>query len=88
MIEKIEKLENLGIYKNFTSSTITDFRQYNLLYGWNGSGKSTLSKLFSAFGGKDISEFYNNFKVTVFVDGKSYTEKQFPIQNESVKVFN
>ncbi|EMD17092.1 hypothetical protein HMPREF9943_00655 [Eggerthia catenaformis OT 569 = DSM 20559] len=88
MITKIGKIENLGIYKNFTSSKINEFKKYNLIYGWNGSGKSTLSRLFSSFSGKDISELYNGFKTSVCVDGKVYTEKQMPISNEFIKVFN
>ena len=55
----------LGIYKDFTSSEINDFKQYNLIYGWNGSGKSTLSRLFSSFCGRSLSELYNNFKVSM-----------------------
>lgn len=88
MITKIEKIENLGIYKNFTSSKINEFKKYNLIYGWNGSGKSTLSRLFSSFSGKDISELYSGFKTSVCVDGKVYTERQMPISSEFIKVFN
>lgn len=88
MITKIEKIENLGIYKNFTSSKINEFKKYNLIYGWNGSGKSTLSRLFSSFSGKDISELYSGFKASVCVNDKVYTEKQMPISSEFIKVFN
>lgn len=88
MITKIEKIENLGIYKNFTSSKINEFKKYNLIYGWNASGKSTLSRLFSSFGGKDISRLYNDIKATVCIDGKLYTENKFPIPSESIEVFN
>ena len=42
MITKIEKIENLGIYKNFNSSKINGFKRYNLIYGWNGSGDSDI----------------------------------------------
>ena len=45
MIKKIERLENLGIYKNFNFSETNEFKKYNLIYGWNGSGKSTLTRL-------------------------------------------
>ena len=88
MITKISKLEKLGIYKDFTSSEINDFKQYNLIYGWNGSGKSTLSRLFSSFCGRSLSELYNNFKVSIHIDGNIYTEKQLPIKNDSIAVFN
>ena len=88
MITKIEKIENLGIYKNFASSKINEFKKYNLIYGWNGSGKSTLSRLFSSLGGKNISELYSGFKTSICIDGTVYTEKQFPILSEHIKVFN
>lgn len=88
MITKIEKIENLGIYKNFNSSKINEFKQYNLIYGWNGSGKSTLSRLFSSVNGKNISEIYNGFKTSICIDRVVYTENQFPISTEYIKVFN
>lgn len=88
MIKKIEKIENLGIYKNFNNSKINEFKQYNLIYGWNGSGKSTLSRLFSSLNGKNINEIYDGFKTSICVDGTVYTENQFPISTESIKVFN
>lgn len=88
MITKIEKIENLGIYKNFNHSKINEFKQYNLIYGWNGSGKSTLSRLFSSLNGKNIAEIYNGFKTSICVDETVYAENQFPISTESIKVFN
>ena len=88
MIKKIEKIENLGIYKNFNHSKINEFKQYNLIYGWNGSGKSTLSRLFSSLNGKNIAEIYNGFKTSICVDETVYAENQFPISTESIKVFN
>lgn len=88
MITKIEKIENLGIYKNFNNSKINEFKQYNLIYGWNGSGKSTLSRLFSSLNGKNINEIYDGFKTSICINGTVYTENQFPISTESIKVFN
>lgn len=88
MITKIEKIENLGLYKNFSSSKIKEFKKYNLIYGWNGSGKSTLSRLFSSFGGKDISKAYCGFKTSISIDGNLYKEIDFPIPRESIEVFN
>ncbi len=88
MIKKIEKSENLGIYKNFKTSKINEFKRYNLIYGWNGSGKSTLSRLFNSISSDDLSDIYTDVKVTILINEKKYTERQFPIQNETVKVFN
>lgn len=50
MIKKITKIKNLGIFSdNNWASTLPEFKQFNLFYGWNGSGKTTLSQLFGAF---------------------------------------
>ena len=88
MIKKIERLENLGIYKNFNFSETNEFKKYNLIYGWNGSGKSTLTRLFSSFSGKDINKIYKNYKVTVRTDTKVFSEKELPMSSESIKIFN
>ncbi|MCI6988835.1 MAG: AAA family ATPase [Campylobacter sp.] len=88
MIAKIDKIENLGIYKNFSNSSIDEFKRYNLIYSWNDSGKSTLSRLFSAFGGKDLSNTYPHLKATVCTDSTTYTEQQFSMIDETIKVFN
>lgn len=45
MIERIDRIKNFGIYKNFTFDA-PDFKKYNLMYGWNYSGKTTLSRIF------------------------------------------
>ena len=49
MFEKISKLKNFGIFRDFSWSGDTpDFVRFNLIYGWNRSGKTTLSKVFAA----------------------------------------
>lgn len=50
MITKIKKIKNLGIFLDYSvSNTLTEFKKYNLIYGWNGSGKTTLTRLFDCF---------------------------------------
>lgn len=88
MISSIDKLENLGIYNTIPPKTASDFKRYNLIYGWNGSGKSTLSRLFSFIGGHERPKEYDKLKATITVDGKQYTEKQLPLNNEHIAVFN
>lgn len=47
MIPNICKLQNLSIYRNYSSNDeLEEFKRFNLFYGWNGSGKSTLSRIF------------------------------------------
>lgn len=47
-IKRINSINNLGVYKNFTrSGNIPDFNDKNIIYGWNYCGKTTLSRLFN-----------------------------------------
>lgn len=88
MIFSIDKLSNLGIYNTIPPKCASDFKRYNLIYGWNGSGKSTLSRFFSFVGGHEIPKEFNGLKFTITVDGLQYTEKQMPLLNENIAVFN
>ena len=88
MISSIDKLENLGIYNTIPPKTASDFKRYNLIYGWNGSGKSTLSRLFSFIGGRNIPPEYDKLKISITVDGSQYSEKQIPLTSENIAVFN
>lgn len=88
MIFSIDKLSDLGIYSTIPPKCASDFKRYNLIYGWNGSGKSTLSRFFSFVGGHEIPKEFNGLKFTITVDGVQYTEKQMPLLNENIAVFN
>lgn len=88
MISSIDKLENLGIYNTIPPKTASDFKRYNLIYGWNGSGKSTLSRLFGFIGGRNIPPEYDKLKLSITVDGIRYSEKQIPLTSENISVFN
>jgi wobble nucleotide-excising tRNase len=49
MISKISKLRNFGIFHDFKWETeLTDFKKFNLIYGWNRSGKTTISRVFAS----------------------------------------
>ena len=53
MITKISKLKNFGIFHDFTWKTeLSDFKKFNLIYGWNRSGKTTISRVFASCGKK------------------------------------
>lgn len=88
MIFSIDKLSNLGIYSAIPPKFASDFKRYNLIYGWNGSGKSTLSRFFGFVGGREIPKEFDGLKFTITVDGGQYTEKQIPLLNENIAVFN
>lgn len=49
MISKISKLKNFGIFHDFTWRTeLSDFKKFNLIYGWNRSGKTTISRILAS----------------------------------------
>ena len=49
MISKISKLKDFGIFHEFTWKTeLSDFKKFNLIYGWNRSGKTTISRVFAS----------------------------------------
>jgi wobble nucleotide-excising tRNase len=47
-ITRINKAVGYRIFRDFTwpATGLTDFGQFNLVYGWNGTGKTSLSNLF------------------------------------------
>lgn len=49
MIKKIAKLKNFGIFHDFSWKTeLSEFKKFNLIYGWNRSGKTTISRVFAS----------------------------------------
>lgn len=49
MISKISKLKDFGIFHEFTWKTdLSDFKKFNLIYGWNRCGKTTISRVFAS----------------------------------------
>jgi wobble nucleotide-excising tRNase len=91
MIKKIDQINSLGIFNNFSWSTISnieEFREKNIIYAWNYSGKTTLSRLFSSLKERQLhSDFPNaSFRIqydTGYVDASNMDS--FPYQ---VEVFN
>jgi AAA15 family ATPase/GTPase len=57
MIRKIDKIENMAVFKDFDWDTsvkenygsIVEFQRVNVIYGRNYSGKTTLSRIIRAF---------------------------------------
>ena len=50
-IQKIQKITDFGIYKDFSlDQKLPNFEKFNLIYGWNYSGKTTLSRIFDFLG--------------------------------------
>lgn len=86
MIKKIKKIENLGLFSDYTwDNSLQEFEKFNLFYGWNGSGKSTLAKLFQflEFGKSDT---FPSLKYNIEADTANYKNDE-PF-NTKIRVFN
>ena len=89
MINKINLIQNLGIYKDYKADTeLQNFNRFNLFYGWNGSGKTTISRLFRIIEKGEIPNDYINLKFSIEVDSQKYNEKSYKNINENIFVFN
>lgn len=92
MFNRIHKIKDYGIFKEFTwpsDFSLDEFEKRNLIYGWNYSGKTTLSRIFRAFEQqKNHPNFSSSsFKVETKDDG-SFTHMQLERLPFSVRVFN
>ena len=66
MIKKISTIKNFGVFKDFKCNTsIPDFREINVIYGWNYSGKTTLSRIFSSMRDGAIHEDYKDASFSI-----------------------
>jgi len=96
MITKCLKLINFGIFHDFNWNTeLSDFKKYNLIYGWNRSGKTTISRVFASCEKKST---YNKDNFKQYPENGEFeitTDDRFTVNNTNVfnnvlpiKVFN
>jgi wobble nucleotide-excising tRNase len=86
MINKISKIKNLGIFRDYHwDPNVPEFKRYNLFYGWNGTGKTTLSQLFGSFSSGQ-SEEHPELEYKIETTAGSYTHKSQ--YNIPIRVFN
>lgn len=96
MISRISKLKNFGIFHDFTWKTeLSEFKKFNLIYGWNRSGKTTISRVFASCEKKCT---YNKDKFNQYPENGEFeikTEDGSTVKNTDVstnvlpiKVFN
>jgi wobble nucleotide-excising tRNase len=89
MIDKIEFLKCFGIFQNYIASTsISEFKKYNLFYGWNGCGKSTLSKLFACLEHKKIDIDFPECEFKIQEGENFITHLNIAETSTNIKVFN
>lgn len=88
MIERINRIKNFGIYKDFTFDA-PDFKQYNLMYGWNYSGKTTLSRIFRCI---ELEELHLDFPDAEFEligdDGNKIKHNELNGSTYQFRIFN
>jgi wobble nucleotide-excising tRNase len=90
MINKVNKIKDFGIFKDFVwDSLLTPFKKRNLIYGSNYSGKTTFSKLFNNLEKKEKFHF-PNAEYTFEIDSSPSIITQHTLQSFPylVKVFN
>ncbi|MCX6204926.1 MAG: AAA family ATPase [Bacteroidetes bacterium] len=86
MIDKFKKIKNLGIFEDYSwNASLTNFKRYNVIYGWNGSGKTTLSKLFDSLE-KGIHPDYSTLEYEADCGAQKFKNGQ-PF-DKKVRVFN
>jgi wobble nucleotide-excising tRNase len=86
MITKINKIKDFGVFKNFNGSSLTDFKTFNLIYGWNYSGKTTLSRVFRCL---EKGKLHDDYKSATFeVAHQSGKYDNTFISTANIRVFN
>lgn len=56
VVEKIKKIKNYGVYREFSWGNLDSFKRYNAIYGFNGSGKSTLAIILNSLNTGKLAE--------------------------------
>lgn len=89
MIINIQKIKNVGIFKDYNNSTVTDFGRFNLIYGWNGSGKSTLSNLFESIEKQKIPVQFPSAEFNINCENNiAITRNNITNSNLKIRTFN
>ncbi len=91
MINKIETINDFGIYKSFNWNSvlsIDDFKYKNIIYGWNYSGKTTFYRIFCSLRDKEISHDFKNGNFKVVTEQGNYDKSNLALFPYKVLVFN
>lgn len=88
IIQRINKIKNHRIFRDFSwPSDLSDFKRYNLIYGWNGSGKTTLTNIFRAI---EKKQAITEGELEITIDGQKVVGNDFNSEGSlpQVRVFN
>lgn len=94
-ILKISKLKNFGIFHDFTWKTeLSDFKKFNLIYGWNRSGKTTISRVFAScekkctYNKDEFPQYSENGEFEIKTDKGTVKNTNVATNLLPIKVFN
>lgn len=92
MIERILTIEKFGVFNDFNwnrESTLQDFKEKNIIYGWNYSGKTTLSRIFCSLRDKSIHIDYPEAKFKLRLEGnQEFVSENLESYGKTVFIFN
>lgn len=92
MIERILTIEKFGVFNDFKwnrETTLQNFKEKNVIYGWNYSGKTTLSRLFCSLRDKLLHVDYPEAKFKFKLENEQEFESDdLDAFNHTVFVFN
>lgn len=92
MIERILTIEKFGVFNDFNwnrDSTLQDFKEKNVIYGWNYSGKTTLSRIFCSLRDKAIHIDYPDAKFKIRQENnQEFDSANLETYDQRVFIFN
>ncbi len=92
MIERILTIEKFGVFNDFNwnrDSSLQDFKEKNIIYGWNYSGKTTLSRLFCSLRDKKLHIDYPEAKFKLRLESnQEFESENLETYETTVFIFN
>jgi len=92
MIERILTIAKFGVFNDYNwnrDSTLQNFKEKNIIYGWNYSGKTTLSRIFCSLRDKLIHIDYPEAKFKLQLENnQEFNSENIETYDQSVFIFN
>ena len=88
-IKRINRITDIGIYKDFSwkNENLSDFKDFNLIFGWNYSGKTTLSRIFDCLRDPKMAARLGGTFELVDENGINFDSKNI-LESQNCRVFN
>lgn len=89
MIRRIQLIKSFGVFADFQwPANVSEFKQFNLIYGWNYSGKTTLSRAFRCFEQRQPHADFSDAQVQLKGADGAIHNLSTPATAPVVRVFN